>query len=155
VSEPLAFRIDDPKVVHEVFDDEVVIINLETGVYYSVACLAADVWTSIGESEDLIRDLAARYRRPAADVEAVIRPFLDRLVDEGLIVPDLRADGDPPPRAGAGRAATPAPAFETPVLHKYSDMQELLLLDPIHEVDDVGWPVRPNELGSGRRKDPA
>ncbi len=33
------------------------------------------------------------------------------------------------------------PAFEAPVLESYSDMQDLLLLDPIHDVDDAGWPV--------------
>ena len=31
-------------------------------------------------------------------------------------------------------------AFETPVLEKYTDMAELLLLDPIHDVDATGWP---------------
>jgi hypothetical protein len=25
-------------------------------------------------------------------------------------------------------------------LNKYTDMQDLLLLDPIHEVDAAGWP---------------
>jgi hypothetical protein len=24
----------------------------------------------------------------------------------------------------------------------YTDMEELLLLDPIHDVDETGWPVR-------------
>jgi hypothetical protein len=27
-------------------------------------------------------------------------------------------------------------------LQKFTDMQELLLLDPIHEVDERGWPHR-------------
>jgi hypothetical protein len=26
------------------------------------------------------------------------------------------------------------------VLQKYTDMADLLLLDPIHEVDEQGWP---------------
>ena len=30
--------------------------------------------------------------------------------------------------------------FEAPILNKYNDMQELLLLDPIHDVDEAGWP---------------
>ena len=30
--------------------------------------------------------------------------------------------------------------FEKCGLTKYTDMQELLLLDPIHEVDATGWP---------------
>jgi hypothetical protein len=30
--------------------------------------------------------------------------------------------------------------FEAPVLQKYTDMQDLLLLDPIHDTDETGWP---------------
>ena len=33
--------------------------------------------------------------------------------------------------------------FTNPVLEKFTDMAELLLLDPIHEVDDSGWPNKP------------
>jgi hypothetical protein len=29
-----------------------------------------------------------------------------------------------------------------PVLERYTDMQELLFLDPIHDVDESGWPHR-------------
>jgi hypothetical protein len=30
--------------------------------------------------------------------------------------------------------------FEMPKLSKYTDMEDLLALDPIHEVDEMGWP---------------
>ena len=38
----------------------------------------------------------------------------------------------------AGPAVTVVPG--EPVLEKYTDMQELLLLDPIHDVEEAGWP---------------
>jgi hypothetical protein len=41
---------------------------------------------------------------------------------------------DPEPLTAAA-AITAAP-----VLEKYTDMQELLLLDPIHDVEEAGWP---------------
>jgi hypothetical protein len=47
---------------------------------------------------------------------------------------------------GSSRNGQPLPAdvlpaaFVAPVLHKHTDMQDLLLLDPIHEVDETGWP---------------
>jgi hypothetical protein len=47
---------------------------------------------------------------------------------------------------GAGGKAEPEPrspegtAFNPPVLSVYSDMEDLLLLDPIHDVDETGWP---------------
>jgi len=31
--------------------------------------------------------------------------------------------------------------FSAPVLNAYTDMEELLLLDPIHDVDQAGWPM--------------
>jgi hypothetical protein len=31
--------------------------------------------------------------------------------------------------------------FTDPVIEIYTDLQDLLLLDPIHDVDDRGWPV--------------
>ena len=45
----------------------------------------------------------------------------------------------PTGKAGPGEAASGA--YEKPVFQKYDDMQALLLIDPIHEVDDDGWPV--------------
>jgi hypothetical protein len=27
-------------------------------------------------------------------------------------------------------------------IHRFTDLQELLFLDPVHEVDDEGWPMR-------------
>ncbi|MBX3014591.1 MAG: hypothetical protein KF832_23935 [Caldilineaceae bacterium] len=40
------------------------------------------------------------------------------------------------------RGQRPSHTFETPVLNEFTDMQERLLLDPIHEVDHAGWPHR-------------
>ena len=34
----------------------------------------------------------------------------------------------------------PLQDYEPPQLMKYTDMQELILLDPIHDVDEKGWP---------------
>jgi len=40
-------------------------------------------------------------------------------------------------------------AFEKPKLQKFTDMQDLLLLDPIHEVDEAGWPHTRNDTDQG------
>jgi hypothetical protein len=33
------------------------------------------------------------------------------------------------------------PPFTPPVLEVFADMRDLLLLDPIHDVAEVGWPT--------------
>ncbi len=80
------------------------------------------------------------------EIEPVVADLLDELRQEGILSPDPDAvDGDgratglppeTPPRAG-----TPKPAFRRPVLEKFADMKDILQLDPIHEVDQLGWPI--------------
>ena len=49
--------------------------------------------------------------------------------------------GEAPPEDGEAAAPAGAPAFVVPTLEKYTDMEALLLADPIHEVDEAaGWP---------------
>ena len=32
--------------------------------------------------------------------------------------------------------------YEPPILNRYDDLQNLALLDPIHDVEEAGWPNR-------------
>jgi hypothetical protein len=126
-----------PPVIHQTLDGEVIAVNLDTGVYYSLVGTAAAIWETLdgGASvEDAISHAAVRYEAPRSDVEAAVVRFIDELRAEGLVV-EAAVDGPAPP--------TPEPSgapFAPPALAKFTDMQELLLLDPIHEVDETGWP---------------
>ena len=63
---------------------------------------------------------------------------------ECLIVPDKEKSNNDVNKSDNN--ATPPQQdnlnFEKPVLQKHTDMQELLLLDPIHEIDEKGWPSK-------------
>ena len=65
---------------------------------------------------------------------------------EGLIVPSED-------QGAAPKTERPAPskkkAFAKPKLSKFGDMQDLLLLDPIHDVDQQGWPNSPENNPQG------
>ncbi len=41
---------------------------------------------------------------------------------------------------GSAATAKDVRRFTEPTVHTYADMQDLLLLDPIHDVDETGWP---------------
>ena len=47
--------------------------------------------------------------------------------------PSLDSDGEMP---------TSVMDLKPPVLNKYTDMQDLLLIDPIHDVEAHGWPAK-------------
>ena len=141
------YRICTPRVAHQTIDGETVIIDFDTGAYFSTARTGAALWDQLagGATEDDLIAAATRQYAGANDLIAgSIRDFVRLLERETLIAPSAEAA---PSDAAEARQTAPAPgaeppAFEPPTLHKYTDMADLLLLDPIHEVDESGWPTR-------------
>lgn len=78
--------------------------------------------------------------------------LVEELVTEGLLVTGEAAAVAPesPPAAPVGER----PPFVRPILQKYTDMADLLLLDPIHEVDEQGWPHPRARMGEPGKDTP-
>lgn len=137
------FRVNEPDVVFETFDEEIVAVNLETGNYYSLSKTGPQIWMAIAEGcalDEIVENLHSTYLGERAIVAAATTSFLERLISEQLLV----EEASPGPTRGPAAALTPSAEtrpFESPVIENYSDMQDLLMLDPIHDVDPAGWPV--------------
>lgn len=129
--------VSGPHVIHEAIEGEVVIINLETGNYYSLRGSGARIWMGIGAgvpTDVIAADLVLTFEGLEAPPD--LSTFIEDLEREGLIraAEDARASGMP--AADGGRMA-----YAPPVLERFTDMQDLILLDPVHEVDEAhGWP---------------
>jgi hypothetical protein len=158
VVDPLMrFRINRPIVVDEVFDDEVVIIHFDTGNYYSLDSVGTEIWgliesgASVGE---IVESLAQRYDGSQAAMEDAITRFVAELQEEDLVAtttPRDLATLEEGQEGSEGGGSGSRRHFQPPIMSRYTDMQDLLLLDPIHEVDDEGWPsVRPDSSDDGR-----
>jgi hypothetical protein len=140
-------RINHPSVISESIDDEVVIIALSTGTYYSLRSTAARAWDALvagGSTEAVAADLATAFVTDDVAVGAEVDAFVARLVADGLVVEADDQPAHPTPTQPA--APMPAPATLLPwdplVVETFTDMQELILLDPVHEVEPGhGWPV--------------
>ena len=141
------YRVNNPKVVSETIDGEVVMINLESGSYYSTDKIGAEIWSFIEQRNtpvEILHSMSQRYVGSPKDIEDAILDFMKQLTDEKLIVADGGGDVVPGPRAPAPAAAARTP-FVKPSVQKYDDMQELLLADPIHDFDEAGWPNKGTE----------
>lgn len=137
------FRINRPSVIHEILDDELVVVNLKSGSYYSLDKVGAVAWREVESGASLGEVTSALLREFDGEggvVERAAAELLQELEREELIVP--AANGAATARSESAAAPVRRGAFSAPVLHKYTDMQDLLLLDPIHEVDEAGWPAR-------------
>ena len=134
------FRIDAPSVIFERFDEEVVAINMDKGTYHSMAGPAADAFVLLSEEAtagELAGVLSNKYAATPEEIEAALAPFLEQLRNEQLIVcVETRKPRDPLRIAG-NESGLP---FAAPSLQAFRDLEGLLLLDPVHEVDDEGWP---------------
>ena len=140
------YRINLPAVVSEVFDDEIVIIHLENGVYYSLDQNGALIWELVQQGATvavIVTKIAARYGLATAPLVAVVQQFIEELCREQLILADTAVtparQPASPQRIDHSSVAAQVP-FSPPHLHKFTDMQDLLLLDPIHDVTETGWP---------------
>ena len=135
------YRINQPAVIAEVIDGEAIIVNLDSGAYYSLRGSACTIWELFAQqltAAAVTAAMTARYTGSPAVIEAGVRTLLDELVGEQLLAP--AADAQPAPLNTPTDDNAPHPPFEPPVLEKFTDMADLLLLDPIHEVDEMGWP---------------
>jgi hypothetical protein len=132
----LRFR-PHPQVVHQTVEAEAILIQMETGSYYSLLGAASAAW-GILVAGCSCAELAARLREicpecpPGLDQE--VAAFLEELGNENLVV-----EGE-----GTGTFSAPTSEAYSPLtFQKFTDMQDLLLADPIHEVSEAGWPMLP------------
>ena len=139
-------KINRPNVIDEVIDGEVVAIDFETGSYYSLDEVGAVVWRLIDENANLseiLEKVPLEYEGNYKEIETSVLDLLDQLEREKLIRYSRTEVGERPPidchdiHADIHRTRRP---FKAPNLIKHTDMQEMLLLDPIHDVDKSGWP---------------
>lgn len=139
----MRYPIDATNISHERLEDEVIIINLARGAYYSGSGPAADVWTLISQGasvEEATALLSAAYAHDAEmvrkDVEQCVATMIEREIIRGDETPS-RPTADLALPKGA-RSAWTMPNFD-----ECMDMWDLIQLDPIHDVGEAGWPFAP------------
>jgi hypothetical protein len=141
ISTASSFRVNDKNVVHEVFDEEVLVVNIDTGTYYSLLGVSAQIWRWIltgATIDEMARALVDTYEGSPSTIATTTGQFVSQLSDENLI---LVSHGDSPGNSIVPPSAGARMPFVPPKLETFTDMQELLLLDPVHDVEEAGWPV--------------
>ncbi|WP_420578365.1 hypothetical protein [Ekhidna sp.] len=120
----------NPKVVSDQFDNEIVVVNLENGFYYSFKNSALNVWQMAidGFSRDMIVGSFADLNE---NQKGQINQFLNHLIEESLIEEV----------EGRGSKTTSEFKFKDLTYAKFEDMSDLIMIDPIHDADEKkGWP---------------
>lgn len=135
------YRVNSPQVISENIEGELVMINLLRGSYHSAEGSGTVIWGLIEQgvnTKDIVTTLSASSNVAPSQLRRPVEAFLDELVEAELIVPSENDAGavttEPRPDLLDGRS------FTTPTLNTYTDMADILMLDPVHDVDEKGWP---------------
>jgi hypothetical protein len=133
------FVLRDSDIAAEDFDGEFVVLDLTVGRYFSLAGGAAIVWRALagghalGAAEAAFAEGDPRRR--------AVTQLAEQLVAHQLLKAGAGAP-DPDAAVLAELALSPGP-FEIEV---FDDLADLLLADPIHDVDaEAGWPHLPGK----------
>jgi len=133
----VAYEVADKNIISKLFDNELTLINLANGQYFAAGGSAVDFWelATVGAApETVVEAIVTRYDASADVVRADIDRVAELFIQNGLI------------KTAAAKAINinlPPPAAIKPWkagwLEVYGDMKDLLLLDPIHDVEQE-WP---------------
>lgn len=132
------FAVNTPNIVCEIFDNEVVAVNLDVGIYYSITGWSAKVWQMIqnGLSIDEMDQTLSKYCDDSANINESLVKFTQELLDKNLIISSTRQDM----HSSTDLQFEKIDKMPTLFIEEFSDMQDILLLDPVHDVDESGWP---------------
>lgn len=134
----ISYEPSGPGIVHQEIEGEVIVVDLQKGHYYSLTGTAVPIWKSLLRGcapSGVVRELCGIYSGDPSDIERGVTDLVMALEGERLIV---KAEREPAPPQDV--AMEPRVPFSPPQFQKYTDMEDVLVLDPIHDVDESGWP---------------
>jgi Coenzyme PQQ synthesis protein D (PqqD) len=135
---PDALEVATPDCVADDFGGEIVVLNSNTGIYFSLTHLAAAVWRDLaaGRSVASIIEGVSRVDRGIAKAVAT---FIDTLQQAQLMRP---AHPGPLEELAPESVALVNNGETRLTMQSFEDMKDLILADPIHDTDDqLGWPA--------------
>ena len=122
------FLIKCDDVIGDTIDDESIVLNVSNGIYYALRNLGSKIWVLLesGISREEIHELMDSDGEHAALVDS----FVEELKKESLI---KKKEGDYQ-RNIKREEIIHDKDYRSVKLEKYTDMKDLLDLDPVHEV---------------------
>ncbi len=120
---------NDKEIASKVMDGEAILINLSTGIYYSLDEVGSCIWSAIehGATIEQIADLVcASFDASRDQVLKDLEDYTGTLTEEGLTgINDEESSTGPVIDTPESKAT-----YVTPKLEKFDDMAEMFALDP-------------------------
>jgi chemotaxis receptor (MCP) glutamine deamidase CheD len=118
------------EIAAKVIDGEAIVINLATGLYYSLGKVGGRIWSLIERnlsSEDIAAAIASEYGVSKEMVGSDVVELVEQLAAEQLIEV---ASVHVAPQESRKMELNTGKAYAKPELRKFSDMAEIFAMDP-------------------------
>jgi hypothetical protein len=143
----MRLRPNAARVAAKVMDGEAVIIDLTTGVYYSLTDVGGRIWALVEAGlpvARIVETVAQEYGVPVDRVAADVQALVTALLAEQIVTVADESGGDEAGKAAVlpdpPGSADGTPVYQTPELQIFRDMQDLLALDPpMPGLQDIPW----------------
>jgi len=133
------YRLNDAEMFYDMADGQAVVINFSTGAYYGPNPLGSEILDRLlkGYAEEKIFSALKNAPGCPADIAEKFQRFINDLKNYNILVSGETAPGGD----DAFNPSLLAEGFEMKI-EEYKEVQDLILADPVHEVDaKTGWPV--------------
>jgi hypothetical protein len=131
-------EVAKPDCVADDFDNEVVVLNLVSGIYFSLRDLAAAVWRDLSAGHS-VGSLISGISRVDEQVATTTAALIEKFEQTGLM---RRASPRPLETDEPESVALVRMGEARLTVESFEDMKDLILSDPIHDADEkMGWPA--------------
>lgn len=136
------YRLNEEKMFYDFADGQAVVINYQTGMYYGMNLLGSAILDRIiagNNVEEIITAVKSLPQCPS-DIAERVHNFVKELQETEVIVTGPTVTGGAEPFA----KEVAEDGFDLK-LDAFAEMSDLLLADPVHDVDmQAGWPKLKN-----------
>jgi len=131
------YQMRSSQVTFERIDGELILISMDSGKYYSATGTAADIFYLIENKTPLNKFNEVLEKHFTHFDDSEILSFVDKISSENLI--------EPCPQPNIDHVDLPDDyqrgIWVSPSIIEFSDLQDLILVDPVHDASLNGWPV--------------
>ena len=129
----VGYKSASDDIVFEEFEGELVVLNLSSGQYFGFNQSAAIVWGALMAGVHPVNITSSALPGD------VVPELVQKLISFELIKPDQTANTD----LDATTMAELERSTTKPSVEMFEDLADLIVADPIHDVDtQEGWPVK-------------
>lgn len=132
------YKLNTEKMFYDIADGQAIVINFVTGMYYGTSALGSMVLDALMQGKAPKQIIASIQKNEGCvvDIDQRVEQFIAGLMEKEVLLID-----DQPYSEEELDAFVVVDGDYSLELNEFAEVQDLLLADPVHDVEaDMGWP---------------